>query len=128
MSAIAVTLFFGGPEGPALGFLDANGWFNAWVMPVFWFMFKVIILLFLTVWLRATLPRLRYDQLMSLGWKFLIEIAFLWVMVSGVVVVGKDEGWSNWIVIPAAVVGAAIVGAMLYLAVPKKSELLEEIK
>jgi NADH-quinone oxidoreductase subunit H len=128
MSAIAVTLFLGGPSGPALGFLDANGWFNAWVMPVFWFMLKVIVLLFLTVWLRATLPRLRYDQLMSLGWKFLIEIAFLWVMVSGVVVVGKDQGWSNWIVLPAAIAGAAIVGFTLYLAVPKKSELLEEIK
>src|SRR5262245_28235695 len=37
MSAIAVTLFLGGPSGPALGFLDANGWFNTWVMPVFWF-------------------------------------------------------------------------------------------
>jgi NADH-quinone oxidoreductase subunit H len=128
MSAIAVTLFFGGPSGPGLGFLDANGWFNAWVMPVFWFMLKVIVLLFLTVWLRATLPRLRYDQLMGLGWKFLIEVAFLWVMVSGVVVVGRDEGWSNWIVVPAAVIGAAIVGATLYAAVPKKSELLDEIK
>jgi NADH-quinone oxidoreductase subunit H len=128
MSAIAVTLFFGGPSGPALGFLDANGWFNAWVMPLFWFFLKVIVLLFLTVWLRATLPRLRYDQLMGLGWKFLIEIAFLWVMVSGVVVVGKDQGWSNWIVLPAAIVGAAIVGATLYAAVPKKAELLDEIK
>jgi NADH-quinone oxidoreductase subunit H len=128
MSAIAVTLFFGGPSGPGLGFLDANGWFNAWIMPVFWFMLKVIVLLFLTVWLRATLPRLRYDQLMGLGWKYLIEIAFLWVMVSGVVVVGKDQGWSNWIVLPAAIVGAAIVGAALYASVPKKTELLDEIK
>ena len=70
-------------------------------MPVFWFMFKVIMLLFGTVWLRASLPRLRYDQLMGLGWKFLIEIAFLWVMISGVVVVAKQEGWSMWIVLPS---------------------------
>jgi NADH-quinone oxidoreductase subunit H len=128
MSAIAVTLFFGGPSGPGLGFLDANGWFNAWVMPVFWFMLKVILLLFATVWLRATLPRLRYDQLMGLGWKFLIEIAFLWLMVSGVVVVAKDEGWSMWIVLPAVLVGALVVGLGLYASVPKKHELLEEIK
>ena len=64
MSAIAVTLFFGGPSGPGLGFLAADGWFNAWVMPMFWFMLKVLILLFATVWVRASLPRLRYDQLM----------------------------------------------------------------
>ena len=128
MSAIAVTLFFGGPSGPGLGFLEANGWFNAWVMPMFWFFFKVLLLLFATVWVRASLPRLRYDQLMSFGWKFLIEIAFLWVMVSAVVVVGKEEGWAMYVVLPAAVVGALIVGAILYLSVPKKRELVEEIR
>ena len=128
MSAIAVTLFFGGPNGPGLGFLPTNGWFNVWVMPVFWFMFKVIILLFGTVWLRASLPRLRYDQLMGLGWKFLIEIAFLWVMVSGVVVVAKEEGWSMWIVLPCAIAGAIAVGAVLYASVPKRTEYLEEIR
>ena len=128
MSAIAVTLFLGGPSGPALGFLAPNGWFNVWIMPIFWFMLKVILLLFCTVWVRATLPRLRYDQLMSLGWKFLIEIAFLWVMVSGVVVVAKDQGWQMWIVLPCAIVGALLVGGALYLSVPKRSELVEEIK
>ena len=128
MCAIAVTLFFGGPNGPGLGFLPANGWFNAWVMPVFWFMFKVILLLFGTVWLRASLPRLRYDQLMGLGWKLLIETAFLWVMISGVVIVAKEEGWSMWIVVPAAIVGAVMVGAALYLSVPRRDELVEEIR
>jgi NADH-quinone oxidoreductase subunit H len=128
MCAIAVTLFFGGPSGPALGFLADNGWFNAWIMPVFWFMVKVILLLFGTVWLRATLPRLRYDQLMSFGWKILIEVAFLWVMVSGVVVVAKDQGWSMWIVLPAAIAGALAVGSVLYASVPKGTELTEEIK
>ena len=46
MSAIAVTLFFGGPAGPGLGFLAANGWVNVWIMPVFWFFAKVLVLLF----------------------------------------------------------------------------------
>ncbi len=128
MSAIAVTLFFGGPAGPGLGFLPANGWFNAWVMPVFWFMLKVIVLLFATVWLRATLPRLRYDQLMSLGWKVLIEVAFLWVIVSGVVVVAKDQGWSMWIVVPSAVVGAVLLYGVLYASMPRRTELVEEIR
>ncbi len=128
MSAIAVTLFFGGPSGPGLGFLAADGWFNAWIMPMFWFFAKVLVLLFATVWVRASLPRLRYDQLMSFGWKFLIEIAFLWVMVSAVVVVGKEEGWQMLVVLPAAVVGAFLVGGVLYLSVPKKRELVEEIR
>ena len=128
MSAIAVTLFFGGPAGPGLGFIAATSWVNVWVMPVFWFMFKVLVLLFATVWLRATLPRLRYDQLMSLGWKYLIEIAFLWVMVSGVVVVGKQEGWQMWIVVPAAVLGAVLLYGILYASMPRRGEVLEEIK
>jgi len=87
MSAIAVTLFLGGPSGPQLGFLDATATINVWVMPVFWFMLKLLVLLYGTVLIRATLPRLRYDQLMDLGWKYMIEIAFLWLMVSGVVVI-----------------------------------------
>jgi NADH-quinone oxidoreductase subunit H len=128
MSAIAVTLFFGGPSGPGLGFLATDGWFNAWVMPMFWFFAKVLVLLFATVWIRASLPRLRYDQLMSFGWKFLIEIAFLWVMVSAVVVVGKEEGWQMWVVLPAAIGGALLVGGLLYSSVPKKRELVEEIR
>ena len=63
-------------------------------MPVFWFFAKLMVLLFGTVWLRASLPRLRYDQLMDLGWKWLIELSFLAVMVTGVVIVARDQGWT----------------------------------
>jgi NADH-quinone oxidoreductase subunit H len=128
MSAIAVTLFFGGPAGPGLGFLAADNWVNTWVMPVLWFFLKVLVLLFATVWIRATVPRLRYDQLMSLGWKFLIEGAFIWVMVSAVVVVGKGEGWSMWVVVPSAVAGAAVVLGILWAAIPRRAELMDEIR
>jgi NADH-quinone oxidoreductase subunit H len=126
MSAIAVTLFLGGPAGPSLGFLDANSTINVWVMPVFWFMIKVLALLFGTVWLRATMPRLRYDQLMRLGWKYMIEIAFLWIMVSAVIVIGREEDWNLFIVVPAAVVGALLIYGVLWLSMPKRGELLKE--
>ena len=62
MSAIAVTLFLGGPSGPGLGFLSSTGFVNVWLMPIFWFTAKVLGLLFVTVWLRASLPRMRYDR------------------------------------------------------------------
>jgi NADH-quinone oxidoreductase subunit H len=128
MSAIAVTLFLGGPSGPSLGFLSETGTVNVWIMPVFWFLAKLLVLLFGTVWLRASLPRLRYDHLMALGWKVLIEVAFLWIMVSAVIVVARDQDWNLWIVVPAAVAGALLVYGVLYLSMPKRDELVEEIR
>lgn len=128
MCAIAVTLFLGGPSGPGLGFLAADSWVNVWVMPVFWFVAKLLILLYGTVWVRATLPRLRYDQLMALGWKYLIELAFVWAMVSGVVVVGAQEGWNRWITVPSAIVGAGVVLAVLWACIPRRGESVEEIR
>jgi NADH-quinone oxidoreductase subunit H len=93
---------------------------------VFWFMAKLLVLLFCTVWLRASLPRLRYDHLMDLGWKVLIEVAFLWIMVSGLIVIADEQGWNLWVVVPAGVVGALLVYGLLYLAMPKRDELLED--
>jgi NADH-quinone oxidoreductase subunit H len=95
-------------------------------MPVFWFMLKLLVLLYGTVLIRATLPRLRYDQLMDLGWKYMIEIAFLWLMVSGVVVIGRQEGWNLWIVVPAAAVGAVLVYLVLYASIAKPGEIQEQ--
>jgi len=51
--------------------------------PVLWFSGKVILVVFFMIWLRATLPRLRYDQLMHLGWKVLITVALLNIVVTG---------------------------------------------
>lgn len=94
MSAVAVTLFLGGPNGPVLGFASENGWLNAWVMPVAYFLGKLLLLLYGTVWLRASLPRLRYDQLMQVGWKYLIEASFLWVFIMLVIQTSKSYGWN----------------------------------
>ncbi len=132
MSAIAVTLFLGGPAGPGLGFLARNGWVNAWIVPVFWFMAKLLLLLFGTVWIRASVPRLRYDQLMNFGWKYLIELAFLWLMVTAVIRVADDQQWdfvngnrglTIFVVTVAAGVGAALVYGVLMLCIPRGDEL-----
>ncbi|MFH2073603.1 MAG: complex I subunit 1 family protein [Actinomycetota bacterium] len=94
LSAIAVTLFFGGWLGPTFpgvlpGFLPA-------LMPIFWYMLKTFVLLFGFIWLRATLPRLRYDQLMDLGWKRLIPASIAWLVLFTVVTAWKAWGvpWS----------------------------------
>src|SRR4051812_15194395 len=126
MSAIAVTLFLGGPSGPSLGFLSSSGFVNVWLMPVFWFTVKVLALLFATVWLRASLPRMRYDRLMALGWKYLIEIAILWVLVSTALLVGRDEGWHWYVVAPVSASIAIAAFYTLYLAMPKQGEYVEE--
>jgi len=126
MSAIATTLFLGGPSGPRLGFLANGNVLNVWLLPVCWFAVKVLGLLFVTVWLRASLPRMRYDRLMALGWKYLIEIAILWVLVSTALVVGKDQDWNPWIVAPTALAVALVAFGALYFAIPKAGEHVEE--
>ena len=78
ISAMAVTLFFGGWHGPIFGFLP-------WAWPLVWFTLKTAFFVYLFVWLRATLPRLRYDRLMWLGWKRLIPIALGWILFTAVV-------------------------------------------
>ena len=128
MSAVAVTLFLGGPSGPSLGFLSADHVVNTWLVPVLWFVAKVLVLLFGTVWLRASLPRLRYDRLMALGWKYLIEIAILWVLVSVSVVVAREEGWNVALTAVAASAAALAAYGVLWLAIPKAGEQVEEFR
>jgi NADH-quinone oxidoreductase subunit H len=74
MSAVVVTLFFGGPDGP--GFHVVR-----WLWPILWFLGKTVIFLYIQVWIRAALPRLRYDQLMDLGWKVLIPFSLGWLLI-----------------------------------------------
>jgi NADH-quinone oxidoreductase subunit H len=92
ISAITTTLFLGGWHGPDFG---APAWI-AWAFPIFWFMFKSFLLVFVFVWIRASLPRMRYDQLMSFGWKRLIPISLVWIVLSGVAIAIRRLGvpWS----------------------------------
>jgi len=84
MSAIAATLFLGGWNGPTWeATLPA---FVSALLPTVWFLLKTYSIIFIFFWLRATVPRLRYDQLMSLGWKRLIPAALTWIVVSSVAI------------------------------------------
>ncbi|HLG66863.1 MAG TPA: NADH-quinone oxidoreductase subunit NuoH [Acidimicrobiales bacterium] len=98
MSAVIVTLFLGGPDGPVPRFIPTS---DVW-MPVVWFLVKTFGFLFVYVWLRAALPRLRYDQLMDLGWKVLIPLSLGWLMIVAAVVV-----WHWWGLLVAVGVVAA---------------------
>jgi NADH-quinone oxidoreductase subunit H len=79
LSALCVTLFLGGWHGP--GFDGPS-----WTGPL-WFIGKLVILLFLFIWMRTTLPRLRYDQLMSFGWKILLPVATINAVITAILVV-----------------------------------------
>jgi NADH-quinone oxidoreductase subunit H len=76
MSAVMVTLFFGGPAGwvPNIPHLH-------WLFPILWFLAKTLVFAFCYVWFRAALPRMRYDQLMRLGWTRLIPLSLGWLLV-----------------------------------------------
>src|SRR5690606_8606640 len=97
VSALATTMFLGGyraplsfnlilPDANGLGALD-QGWWG-----LLWFFLKVCACLFLFVWLRGTLPRLRYDQFMHFGWKFLIPISLAWIVLVSAFRLGTQEG------------------------------------
>jgi NADH-quinone oxidoreductase subunit H len=83
VSAFAATLFFGGYRGP---FIDSVPWLGPLYLGG-----KIILLLFVMIWIRATLPRLRYDRLMALGWKVLLPVGLFNVFITAVVIVILDQ-------------------------------------
>lgn len=86
VACVATLLFFGGASSP-FGHLipDFGPAILQAVLPIFWFVFKVLCFLFLYIWVRGTLPRFRYDQLMSFGWKFLLPLAMANILVTALV-------------------------------------------
>ena len=109
VSAVAVTLFLGGPNGPEIGFLP-----DLW--PVVWFLGKLLVFLFVYVWFRATLPRFRYDQLMDLGWKKLIPLALYWLLLIAALRIGRDRGWEWYYVLGVGSAAGVAAWAALNLA------------
>ena len=122
VSALAATLFLGGYHAPpGLGFTEAwlGGWFT-----IVWFFLKVNIFFFIFMWLRATLPRLRYDQFMKFGWKVLIPVSLIWILVVATLRVIQQEGASRTVIVAFAVglVLVATAVSSLFDRSKKKSE------
>ena len=107
VSALATTLFLGGWQAPwpISVWSGANtGWW-----PLLWFLAKVIIFVFVFFWLRGSLPRIRYDQLMRLGWKVLIPGALVWIMLIATIRVWRRQGGSPGVYIVAGLIIAGLV-------------------
>jgi NADH-quinone oxidoreductase subunit H len=104
VSALAATLFLGGWRAPwplSLWSGANSGWW-----PLLWFLIKVFIFLFGYVWLRGTLPRVRYDQLMAVGWKFLIPVSIVWILLVATVRAWRLDSSSK---APYVVLGIVVV-------------------
>jgi NADH-quinone oxidoreductase subunit H len=124
MSALIVTLFFGGPQPPSYGGvtldipLIPNG-----LEGTIWLLAKVLVFLYIYVWFRASLPRLRYDQLMDFGWKVLIPASLGWFILLAAQRLARNEGWNIFATtaIAVAVLGVCYVLMQAAFAVSNKT-------
>ena len=114
VSALAATLFLGGWQAP-LPFSLIPGANSGW-WALLWFVIKVWGFLFLFIWLRATLPRLRYDQFMGFGWKVLIPVSLAWVMAVATIrlVVGPESGLLTPAMVIAGLVALVVIVVVVY--------------
>ena len=114
VSALATTLFLGGWHAP---FWIDQVWAgaNEGYWPLLWFFGKVLFFIFIFIWLRGSLPRLRYDQFMAFGWKRLIPISLVWIVaVATIRAVSLDGGIDRqYLLIGIGVAGRALPGAVL---------------
>ncbi|GAS90651.1 NADH-quinone oxidoreductase subunit NuoH [Mycolicibacterium brisbanense] len=110
VSALATTMFLGGWHAPfPFNMIDGanSGWW-----PLLWFTAKVWTFMFIYIWLRATLPRLRYDQFMALGWKVLIPVSLVWIMVVAAARASRlGQQAPQW---PIAIVGLLLLTAIVF--------------
>ena len=118
VSALATTLFLGGPAAPpGLGFTES--WLGGWFTFI-WFMVKVGLFFFLFVWLRGTLPRLRYDQFMKFGWKVLIPVNVAWILIVATLRFMTQEGVSQFIL--AGFIAVVVLCVLLATSIYESSK------
>jgi len=121
VSALATTLFLGGWRAPWPLSAVNDGMFNQGYWPFLWFIAKVMLFIFVFIWLRGTLPRLRYDQFMKFGWKGLIPASLLWIVaVAAVKAVQLEGGIDRGYLLAAG--GVVVVLLLVLLFVEEKSE------
>ncbi|MBA3419546.1 MAG: NADH-quinone oxidoreductase subunit NuoH [Geodermatophilaceae bacterium] len=122
VSALATTLFLGGWRAPfGLGTVWAGA--NEGWLPIVWFLGKVFAFIFVFIWLRGTLPRLRYDQFMAFGWKVLVPVGLLWIVVVATLrTLSREYDWSFLQSILFVGIPLAIVLIVLLLLPDKAAE------
>jgi NADH-quinone oxidoreductase subunit H len=115
VSALATTLFLGGWRAP---FWIDTFWpgANEGYWPFLWFMGKVMFFIFIFIWLRGSLPRLRYDQFMSFGWKLLIPVSLVWIIaVAGVRAVNNQGGFNRSYLYAGIAVLVVLIAVLLFV-------------
>jgi NADH-quinone oxidoreductase subunit H len=114
VSAVAATLFLGGWRAPwPLSLWDGA---NAGYWPVLWFVAKIMLFMFIFIWLRGTLPRMRYDQFMSLGWKWLIPANLVWIVaVATIRSLSLEGGIDRTYLIAGAAIALAVFVVLLFV-------------
>jgi NADH-quinone oxidoreductase subunit H len=114
VAAVATTLWLGGWRGPAPDLLP-------WLWPLLWFLLKVLVIVYAYVWIRATLPRIRYDRLMAFGWKVLIPFGLIWIVLTGAIIVLPDVYGRDAVVTAFAVgFGVLVVVSLIWPVVVRR--------
>jgi NADH-quinone oxidoreductase subunit H len=124
VSALATTLFLNGYHAlPGLTFTEQ--WLGGWFTLV-WFLAKISLFFFIFVWLRGTLPRMRYDQFMKFGWKVLIPVSLVWIMIVSSMRLMSNQNASRSVVLAFAVSVVLLILAALALVDRSKNKQIEE--
>lgn len=108
VSAVGVTLFLGGWHGPMFRPVP-------WLWPLLWFLVKLFAVIYALVWVRATLPRFRYDRLMNFGWKVLIPVGLMWILITGAAVTLPDvygDGRAAFVIVSGTAAVAFVLGPL----------------